>query len=884
MLFIPMRFKTAISVIFILSILLISFSAFAQSSGTAGSIDGKVADSTGAVVTGAQVTLQHPASGYRQATTTDGLGLFHFRNVPFSSYHLSVTASGFAPQAQDVEVHSAVPVTPQISLRVAGGSTTVNVQETDAGDLVENDPNFHTGVDRSLFDKLPLDSPSSPVSSLVTLATPGVVADSNGLFHGIGDHAENSFSVDGQPITDQQSKVFSNQIPADSIQSLEVISGAPPAEFGDKTSLVIKVTTRSGLGEKHPTGSITTSYGTFGTSTADFNLAVGSQKFGNFISASGLNTGRFLDPPEFQVMHSRGNEENLFDRVDYQITQADAVHLNAGYTRSWFQVPNSFDTQSVQPPSLPGTVLTQDQRAQIRTINIAPTWTHLFSTSALLTAGAFVRHDQFEYFPSGNFLADQPQTVNQNRKLTNAGFRSDLSYVKGIHNLKFGVTYQHTFLDENFGFGITDATFNAPCLNPDGTVDTDPTPRDPALCAGVLAPNPNFNPVLLPNDLTRGGTNFLFHGHADIKELALYLQDAINWGNWAFNVGVRGDLYRGITSDSQPEPRLGVAYNVKKTNTVLRVSYGRIMETPFNENLILASRANGNPVIDAVIGPSIPAPIRPGFRNEFHAGIQQALGKYLVIDADYLWKYTHNGYDFSVFGATPITFPIAWHNSKIGGPSARISVPDFHGLTAFTVLASASARFFRPQVGGLGTTVAQGLGPFRIDHDQKFEQTTHIQYQPRKDWPWFAFNWRFDSGLVAGAVPFAADLTTPVDLTGLTADQQMQAGLHCGTIFPTLNAPLTTCDPALYKSTRIQLPPPGEQNDDHRPVRIAARNLLDASIGDDNILHGEHYKWSARLTVVNLTNQVALYNFLSTFSGTHFVTPRTVTGEVGFHF
>src|SRR5260370_4204 len=124
MLFIQMRFKTAISVLFILSILLISFSAFAQSSGTAGSIDGKVADSTGAVVTGAQVTLQHPASGYRQATTTDGLGLFHFRNVPFSSYHLSVTASGFAPQAQDVDVRSAVPVTPQISLSVAGGSTT----------------------------------------------------------------------------------------------------------------------------------------------------------------------------------------------------------------------------------------------------------------------------------------------------------------------------------------------------------------------------------------------------------------------------------------------------------------------------------------------------------------------------------------------------------------------------------------------------------------------------------------------------------------------------------------------------------------------------------------------------------------------------------------
>src|SRR5438045_4929152 len=148
-----------------------------------------------------------------------------------------------------------------------------------------------------MFDKLPLESASSSVSSLVTLSSPGIAADSNGLFHGLGDHAENSFSLDGQPITDQQSKVFSNQIPLDSIQSLEVISGAPPAEFGDKTSVIIQVTTRSGLGSKEPHGSIATSYGTFGTANAGFDLAYGGARAGNYISVSGLNTGRFLDPP-----------------------------------------------------------------------------------------------------------------------------------------------------------------------------------------------------------------------------------------------------------------------------------------------------------------------------------------------------------------------------------------------------------------------------------------------------------------------------------------------------------------------------------------------------------------------------------------------------------
>ena len=151
-------------------------------------------------------------------------------------------------------------VSVKVALQVATSNQTVLV--TAPVDLVDSDPTPHTDIDRSTIDHLPLESASSELSSIVTLASPGVAADSNGQMHGLGDHAENSFSIDGQPITDQQSKVFSNQVPAAAVQSLEVIDGAPPAEYGDKTSLVIKATTRSGQGVTTPTGSVTTaSYG-----------------------------------------------------------------------------------------------------------------------------------------------------------------------------------------------------------------------------------------------------------------------------------------------------------------------------------------------------------------------------------------------------------------------------------------------------------------------------------------------------------------------------------------------------------------------------------------------------------------------------------------------
>ena len=90
---------------------------------------------------------------------------------------------------------------------------------------------------------------------------------------------------------------------------------------------------------------MTASYGTFGSSTGGFQLGYGGQNWGNFIAVNGLNTSRFLDPPEFTVMHDKGNEENVFDRVDYKPTNADSLQLNFGYTRSWFQNPNSFDQQ-----------------------------------------------------------------------------------------------------------------------------------------------------------------------------------------------------------------------------------------------------------------------------------------------------------------------------------------------------------------------------------------------------------------------------------------------------------------------------------------------------------------------------------------------------------
>jgi Carboxypeptidase regulatory-like domain/TonB dependent receptor len=902
---------------FLFAVLILVFPSILQAQSNSGIVEGTVVDPSKSAVPGAKVHLENPVSGHVSQVETDGEGNFHIPNIPFNLYHLTVTAQGFATYTQDVDVRSTVPIVMTIGLTVGIATTNITVTEA-AAELVQATAEERTNVDRGLFDELPLESQSSSVSSLITLASPGIAADSNGLFHGLGDHAENSFSVDGQPITDQVSKVFSNQIPADSIQSLEVIEGAPPAEYGGKTSVIAVVTTRSGLGQSQAHGSVTASYGSFGSTNEGFDVAYGGKNWGNFISIGGLNTSRFLDPPEFQVLHDKGNEENAFDRLDYKLSDKDTIQLNLAFTRSWFQTPNTWDQQLqtctvlsamcdpagefVLNPITGNPLSPTDQRSQIKTFNIAPSWTHLIGSTAVFTLGAFVRHDQYNYYPSNDPFADlgplQDETVSQLRFLTNAGLRTDLVYVKGAHNLKIGLTAEHTFLTEKDAFGVVN-----PGLIPN--------------CAKALAAD---CAILVPFDLTAGGSLYDFRGKTDVKEYALYAEDTISKGPWSISLGLRGDFYDGLEAVSrQAEPRGGLAYNVKKTHTVLRLSYARTMESPFNENLVLTGTGCSDPVVNAIMTVAqgfacTTAPLTPGYRNEFHAGLQQAFGKYFVLSGEYIWKYTHNAYDFNVFGTSPITLPIEWHNSKIPGFAVRGGIPNFHGLTGFIVLSHVAARFFPPVVSGI--TPPQPPGVFRIDHDEIFNQTTHLQYQPFKRLPWASFNWRYDSGLVSGFVPCLALTATcafttspadggtgvipgtstplPAGVIGLsnnfnglplTADQEFEGGLTCNGVAATPTTPLpSVCPASQLGSTLIKIPSPNTENDDHNPQRIAPRNLFDVALGEDNLLNGDRYKWSLRFTVINLTNKVALYNFLSTFSGTHYVTPRTSTVELGFHF
>ena len=824
-------------------------------------LSGIVTDATGATVPGATVTATYISTRAQQSATTAADGTFLFLQLSAGFYRIAARAPGFASMAKDV-TYSGELIRLDFTLAAEAVQTQVTVS---AHELDPTEP-AHVDITQEQIERIPSQSVSSPLSSLITLTTPGVAADSNGSFHPLGDHAEASFVIDGQPITDQQSRTFSTQISLNALQSIEVREGSPQADVGDKTSMVIVAETRSGLDQRRPSGVVSFSRSSFATTQVSGNVGFGTAKFGSFTAVDGIHSGRFLDAPELAALHANGNAQNLIERLDFKITPQTSVQLNTSLSRSWFQTPNTLDQQA----------LGQNQRQTVGSFNVAPSIVHTLNSFALSQTNLWVRQDKIRYRPSEDLFADTPATLAQARRLTNTGIRSEFTYARGRHTAMIGADWRHTFLSEQFTTGLTDPTYNSPCLGEDGSPSPNTAYIDPSQCAPAgLAVDPGFLPGLLAIDLTRNGQLFNFKGYTDIKQEAVFGQDSIRLRDLTFNLGLRFDNYNGLTSSSGFQPRVGAAYSASRLHTVFHLAYSRIFLTPYNENLIVASSSSPGSTAGA-LGAVDSAILKTGRRNQFNVGFETQVLKLLSLSGEYLWKFTYGAYDFDVLLNSPLTFPTQFRKSKIDGALFRATIAPTHGFTGYLTVSHVRSRLFGPETGGVSFSPPYS-NVARPDHDEGLGMNLYTRYQIGIRGPWVGVSYRYDGGLVAVAVP---DYATALRLTG---DEQGQMGLYCGATFANAFDPIRSCGSHLG-ATRIRIPPTGTENDDRNPPRIAVRSVVDLSIGQDDLFRHEKQSLGARFDAVNLANVDGLYNFLSTFSGTHFISPRSVTAQIRYTF
>ncbi len=683
--------------------LLVALPAVVLAAGSAASITGVVTGPDGKPMAAVLVQLRNDISGFKAETTSGRDGTFHFFNVPFNPYELHVEVQGFKAVHQSLDLRTSIPREVRIQLELPAVTESVSViSEPTAAQLETDTTTSHIDIDKSFIQRAPAAVPMRAMEEIVT-STPGFALDENGRFHFQGAHSQSEYVIDGQTIADQTGVTFSNSIDPSIAQSMEVIYGNVPAEFGEKVGAVINMTTKSGLGSPFK-GNVIGSFATFDTYQGGVSLGGGTQSFGYFASLNAAGSDYFTDAPNPDNLHNDGTTQRGFIRLDAASPGfANAFRLSALLGRTDRDVPNRYSQEDAG----------QAEKVQTYDQNYNFGWQDVLSASTVLDVTAYARLARFTLYPS---VGDTPITADSKRSLDNYGITPSFSWTTGIHEIKVGGVFKAYPIQEFFRFGITDPTFNDP-------------------------ESPDYNPNIAPYDLTRGGSFFEFRDTSTNKYYAAYVQDTIRWNNLTANIGVRYENNNLPVTTVQWSPRLGLAYYIAQTGSVLRATYSRIIYTPEFENILLSSSSAAASIVPPAVQDSRPLgggvlPVQSERQNAYTVGLQQALGSRLRLDFDYWWRRSTNSGDQDQFLTTGIVFPISFASGQYEGWDLRLDLAPTAGFRGFVSAGHVHAIYDPPPAGGLfldqESLDAITGDPFLIDHDQKLQIQAGLYYDSRR--------------------------------------------------------------------------------------------------------------------------------------------------------
>ena len=699
-------------------ILLFGPTVFAQA--RIGTVQGVVKDPGGALVPNAQITVTQPVTGYHQTTQTDAQGAFKLVNIPFNTYKVRAEATGFQAAEESIDLESTIPLNVELSLSLEQTTAAVTVTTDNAAMLEPDRTSSDTDIGQTILERPVGAAPSRAIESIVA-STPGFVTDDNGRMHPRGSESQVQYVVDGVPITDNMSAIFSTSLDARTLRTVEVLTGGIPAEFGDKLAGVINVNTRSGL-EGPTQGGISFSGGSFSTGETAVDFSTHTKKFGFLTNLSASTSQRYLDPPTLDNFHNFGRTGKAFFRLDYQFDANNTLRGVFNFGGSNFEVPNRFEQE------LAG----QDQRQRLRDNSQNVSFQHIFSPNTLAQFSFFHRQNNAKLI--SNTLST-PVVANQDRTLQNYGGIGSLSMTRGSHNIKFGGQFTITPVDEHFSFY--------------------PTEQFPDLVdeQGNVFANPinNFN----------AANPFVFDQSKTGRTLSAYAQDRFTvFKNLTLDLGVRYDNYKLLIHEQEVSPRLAVAYFIPKTQTTLRASYNRLFQPPPAENLLLASSSAAAALspIAVLQGITTVQPILPDKQNAFEVGAQQLLSKLFRLNLTVYQKRIKNFSDKDQFFETGVIFPIAISSGRVTGEEVRLESTDIHGFHTFVSYANARAFGVTPITGGLflgedpQDLFLQGF-KFANDHDQRNEAQFQVSYNHRPSGIYASFSGRYDSGVPTDVEP-----------------------------------------------------------------------------------------------------------------------------------
>jgi hypothetical protein len=673
-----------------------------------GIIDGTVRDKSGAAVPNSAVSLQREEGKTILAAKTDTEGKFRFTALDGGEYTLTVDADGYYPSSFQFVLRSRQPLS--INLDIDRKETVRERVEVQAKYLTvdpEKTGSSYVFTRRDL-ERLP-DPIVESTNDLANNLMPGA-SDSHDNFLAVrGTEFSLHEFVNGVSFLDNMQPQFSPGVSPQLFETVELVTGGFAPEYGNRFGGVLDITTRSGAdldghGDVNFRGATVDNY--------DFNADYGGQKgkLGYYVFVDGFTSGRYLDPPEPKELFDFGKGSRAATQFDWSAGSKDTFKLLLMGSGTNFQQPNITEDQEAG----------RDAQRHLRQQTAILGWTHTFSPQALLHTSIYERSSSDRVLPTTD--PDTPLS-DASRSAFTLGVKSDFSYAITGHVFRAGIDLVHLREGESF------------FLDSRGDPDVFPA----------------------------------FSGWATGGQASFYMQDHFTaLRNLTIDLGLRYDHFDLVRADGQVSPRVGVAYHLVKTKSVLHAAYNRLFSPPPIEYSLLASfigRVTADP--DERVGN-----VRPYRQHYYEVGWSQELYPRVSLELNAYVHTGRNSFENHEISISRIFAPINFASARSKGLELVVNMRQLekYGITGRLQYALAKTYFIGPITGGFAGDEPLEPGEKIIPaFDQTHTGTGQIFYHNAWRGFWAGSALRYGSGTIVENGPrlpqhFTADLAAGINV------------------------------------------------------------------------------------------------------------------------
>ena len=617
------------------------------------SVAGVVEDALMHPLPNAVVVLHGPSGETVAKTVTSADGKFQFANIPIGDYTVEASSPGLVEDHQHLQLTSGAAA--QVELVLVNSEEVIQISEDWAVPAPPTASGSVETVTRAELAALP-GGDDRPVTDVIA-TQPGFVVDALGSVYARGNHGDIQYQIDGIPIPDSVGSLFAASIPVRLIQTLEILSGGMPAEYGDRLSAVVNLVTRQG-GE-HDDGNVQLRYGSYQTTEVGAAYSTTEGKLGAFVGGSYLYSQRALDPPSIDpILHDTGTTGRIFTRLDWAPCECNRYELFATYAHNRFQIPldpsaTPFDPAVPRPvdqfgndapafvPRKTNATETEDE------LFAAFSYTHKLSdTSSFQLAPLYKLSRGVLYGDAPHALAADADpgatTSDVTRVAHHAGGVAAYSDTEGHHQLKLG-------LQTDFLYGTTRFTSYV---------------RDDAgggIDQGMTA---------IGSDRTIALTS------------GAYAQDKWTAGKLVLDVGLRFDHVHVALDGGQSHddvgvsPRLGASYAFTK-NVVGHAFTGVLWQPPSPTDAGNAARALG------IATDTVTYDLKPETDLYAETGVTARLASPLRAGLVAYGRYAYDQLDDTAIGSTSLLSNYNFSRGRAAGLEANVDVRAGAWLSGF---------------------------------------------------------------------------------------------------------------------------------------------------------------------------------------------------------